>query len=145
VRSGIWVALEQPKMFVDVILCETRRGYLRQPMLIGCLLGDVTVVAADFLIASKPSTTTRVTATMYSISASVLTGVERRAARPNLSAVFRTGAGSDSLLLGMRAGDIRRKGRVPSAPLRALCARICVGKFLERKQIRNFPGEFQIR
>jgi hypothetical protein len=37
----------------------------------------------------------------------------------------------------MRAGDIRRKGRVPSAPLRALCARICLGKFLTRKQNSN--------
>jgi hypothetical protein len=33
----------------------------------------------------------------------------------------------------MRAGDIRRKGRVPSAPLRALCARICSGQIPRAK------------
>jgi hypothetical protein len=29
VRSGIWVALEQATMFVDVILCETRDAVTR--------------------------------------------------------------------------------------------------------------------
>jgi len=40
VRSGIGVALVQPKMFVEVILCEMRDAAT------GWLFGDVTVVAA---------------------------------------------------------------------------------------------------